>query len=168
MLYNNYLKKNKRAQVSETITWVVATIIILMILIVSAVLASLVGKNKIFPTTSHVDLFVEKSFSSYLLTRDNFGISIYSELNQQGTLTNFNGNLAASIFNSLYGGYYNKGIYLGLLNSDKQVIGDKNPYFNGPAALITSIQSNPSVATIFYKISLDNNKFVQLILWHQN
>ncbi|MFZ1970766.1 MAG: hypothetical protein WAU65_01130 [Candidatus Nanoarchaeia archaeon] len=168
MLHNNFLIKSKQAQVSETITWVVATIIILVILIVSTFLASLVGKSKVFPPMNHQDLFAEKSFTSYLLTKDISGLPIYYELGQQGNLSSSNGNLASVLFNSLYEGYYSKGIYLGLLDSDKQVIGDKNPYFNGPAAAVVSIESNPAVSTIFYKISLDNNKFVQLILWHQN
>ncbi len=166
MLRHNF-GKNKRAQLGETITWLVATIVILIVLIVSVFLASLIGKTKIFPVTTQIDLFAQESVTSYLITKDYSGISIYDQITQDGNFNNFNGNLAASILKTLYSGYYGRVVWLGISNSNKEVLGNQNSYFNSPAATLIS-ESPQSGSPLYYTISLGDNKFLQLILWHQN
>jgi hypothetical protein len=43
---SNYKFKNKKAQMAETITWVVATVIIIFLLVLSIYFSSVLGKGK--------------------------------------------------------------------------------------------------------------------------
>ena len=63
---------NKRAQVGETMTWIVATIVIIVILVISIYIAGVSDiTNKIFSREfeikGHNDLLVTKSLTSYLI-----------------------------------------------------------------------------------------------------
>ncbi|MDD5700259.1 MAG: hypothetical protein PHH00_03685 [Candidatus Nanoarchaeia archaeon] len=83
-------------------TWIVATLIIVVILSVSVFLASLVGQSKTFPSTDKIDLFAKKSLTAYLLTKDSSGSPVYNQIAQEEQLNDFNGNLAKKIFEDLY------------------------------------------------------------------
>ena len=154
---------NKKAQVAETLTWVVATIIIVIILAISIFVSSLIPSTKSFSTETNVDLFAKQTLISYLLTKDSAG-TVYNDINQNN-LTDMTGNLAATIFKNLYGGYYNSVIYFGLLDNAKQVLGQQNKYFT-----YTSINLEVGLfaPTIDYRIKLNNGKYLQLILWHSS
>lgn len=104
--------KNKQAQIGETITWVVATIIIIVILIFSIFIAGFVGKDKEFQILSKEDLLATKSFSGYLLTQNDSGEKVFEQLKNEENLNEFNGPLAVRIF-SLYKDEY-VGIWLGV------------------------------------------------------
>lgn len=56
----------KRAQIGETTTWIVATIIITVILAASIFIVSLNNKNRGFVLETHPDLFFVKSATSFL------------------------------------------------------------------------------------------------------
>jgi hypothetical protein len=173
---------NKRAQIGETITWGVATVIILIILIVSVFIASIAGHSKFFPTTNKIDLFAGKSLTAYLLTNDSNNVSIYNEINTGGQLNNFNGILAQSIFTSLYSGYYNRQVFLGLATNSFTCLTPFNPlnygdffgsgyctytnnYFpiSGSVAGARALDDPNAVVSVIYLI---NNKYIQLVLWH--
>lgn len=172
---------NKRAQVSETMTWIVATVIILIILLVSVYLASLVGQSKAFPVKNQVDLFAHKSLTAYLLTKDSQGTSIYNQISTEEQLNDFNGNLASKIFSGLYSGYYNNQLFLGmaidsatcfsthLLNyADFLGTGyctSPNKYFSLTSASGGALESDSAVINL---INLKDNKYLQLVLWHTN
>ncbi|MGA2130431.1 MAG: hypothetical protein ABSG05_02335 [Candidatus Pacearchaeota archaeon] len=100
-MYNN-LRKNKKAQVGDTMTWVVATIIIIIILGISIFIASnYLGNIKKITTPSGqtYDIPIAKSFYSYLLTKNDAGQSVYSQLQADKNLNDFNGNLSLDLFN---------------------------------------------------------------------
>lgn len=163
--------KNKHGQVSETMTWIVATIIILIILLVSVFLASLAGQNKTFSIQNKFDLFAEKSLTSYLLTKDASGQTIYDEIKNEETLNDFNGNLANKIFMGLYSGYYNAAVFFGIDTGAFFNPVKSNKYFTLPSGdtgnslLIKADDiNNPNVAGLF--IMLNDNKLLRLILWH--
>ncbi len=82
--------KDKKAQIGETMTWVVATIVIIVILIISIYAASLLAqKNKIIRYKEYEresDIVMEKSIFAYFLSGDN---SIYNELVQQEFYADF-------------------------------------------------------------------------------
>lgn len=165
--------KNKRAQLSDTITWIVATIIIIIILIVAVFLASLVGQSKTFPEENKLDLFAHKSFTAYLLTKDLSGNAIYNEIKNNENFNDFNGNLAKKIFINLYSGYYNKAVFLGILNLHQLVLPmQSNNYFTVPPGetptSLTHDASSGNNIVIGDLISLNENKAIQLILWHTN
>ncbi len=98
---------NKRAVVSETLTWVVATVIIIVILVFSIFITSLLaeGKNLIkdnkdkkFEFENKKDLLAAKSVSGYLLTTDDFGEKVFEQIVEEGDLNDFNGPIGVSIF----------------------------------------------------------------------
>jgi len=175
---------NKRAQIAETITWTVATLIIIFILIVSIGISSYMGSYKTFPITHKSDLFAEKSLTAYLLTNDANGVIIYNNINQNGQLNDFEGGLAQQIFTDLYSGYYVKQVFLGIATGSgfclspinlltpqvKDFFGSgyctyANNYFPISPSVVGSnaIQNSDAVAYVIYLI---NNKYVQLVLWH--
>lgn len=160
---------NKRAQVSETMTWIVATVIILIMLIVSVYLASLVGQNKKLLTHNDFDLFAHKSFTSYLLTKDTSGQTIYDEVKNDGSFNDLNGNLANKIFVGLYSGYYSDAVFLGInLNRFFAPI-QGNKYFTiPPGETPTSLLKSSDDRNVVIKDSIPlDGKSVQMILWHK-
>ncbi|GAI63277.1 unnamed protein product, partial [marine sediment metagenome] len=67
------IKKNKKAQIGETMTWVVATIIIIVILVISLYTTSLLAQTKKvihYKYKRAADLIMEKSLFSYFLVKD--------------------------------------------------------------------------------------------------
>lgn len=78
---------NKKAQIGETITWVVATIIIVVILIISLYTTSLLAQTKKIASYKYEresDLLMEKSLFSYFLAEDETTKSfIYNWLREQ-------------------------------------------------------------------------------------
>jgi len=103
---------NKKAQVGETITWIVATLIIIVILYFSIFIANFyVGSSKKVGVSS-VDYVAWKSMTSYVLF-DKDGKKVYNQLLEDGNLNEFNGNLGLNIFDKLYGKDYSA-IWLGV------------------------------------------------------
>ncbi|MCX6749426.1 MAG: hypothetical protein NTW17_01625 [Candidatus Pacearchaeota archaeon] len=80
-------KKNKRAQMGETITWVVATVIIIAVLIFSIYLASLLAntrKTLVFASEERSeDIVMEKSLFAYFLADESQREIIYNELKKK-------------------------------------------------------------------------------------
>jgi|SRR5271157_5297093 len=164
--------KNNRAQAGETITWLFATIIIVVVLLVSILVASILEgpdkKVQMYPE----DLLAQRTFLSYLLTKGTSGQIIYNEINGAGDFNSDNGNLAATIFKNLYDGYYNWALYLGInLNIQIGYNLQSNKYFNyppgvSPNTMLTPIYPFSTNVLVLYSVILNNNKAFQLALWH--
>jgi hypothetical protein len=75
---------SKKAQISDTITWFVATIIIIFILSVSLLFVYKVGGEKKIEDRNEKDLRITKSFTAYLLTDDGGG-EVYEQLKDKKT-----------------------------------------------------------------------------------
>jgi hypothetical protein len=109
---------NKKGQVGETMTWIIATIVIIVILVFSIFITSILGKSKSFDKNRkfefdrETDLIATKSLTSYLLTKNNFAKTVFEQLNEEDNLNDFNGLLAKKIF-SFYENEYS-GIWLGV------------------------------------------------------
>jgi len=72
---------NKKGQVSETMTWVVATVAIIVILTLSVFIVQWGFKKKSFDVQSGTsDLLVTKSFMGYLLSDDGKGQQIWGQV----------------------------------------------------------------------------------------
>ena len=85
--------KNKNAQIGETVTWMVATIIIVAILIISLFVAFELAKTKKklpFTEKRTSDILMEKSLFAYFLASDSEKAGIYSGLEQQELFANLN------------------------------------------------------------------------------
>lgn len=116
---------NKRGQVGETITWIVATIIIIFILGTTLFVAEFsLAKNKEVSQTTQVDTLVSKSFFSYLLTDE-----VYDKIKSPPEgLDDETGNLAKEIFEGLYEDEYTLEIWLGIIDGINIM---KNDFFGG-------------------------------------
>ena len=75
---------NKKSQTGETLTWVVATVVILFILLVTIFLASVLNQNKNVEKNLNEDSIATKSFFSYLLTKNTDGKIVYEKLKEAG------------------------------------------------------------------------------------
>jgi|TARA_B100001971_G_C18083236_1_gene479450 hypothetical protein len=95
-MQNKNLLNQKKGQIGETMTWVVATLIIIVILFISIYMSSLISKTKILdsvdfdPENLKQNLLVKKSMMAFVLT-------------SEGNLNEFNKNLAIEIFEKIYG-----------------------------------------------------------------
>lgn len=99
---------NKKAQVGESISWLVATIVIIIVLTIGVFVANALGTGKGifgFGKGSYVktsDRLAETSLNSYLLFRGQDGKAIYDEIKSDGDLNAFNGPKAKNVFENLY------------------------------------------------------------------
>ncbi len=151
--------KSRKAQTGETLTWIVATIIIIIVLGIAIFIASISPNNlkssRSFSQTS--DVLASKSLYSYLLTKDVNGKIVYEQIKNQGDLSASTGNFAISIFKGLYGGEYVSKIWLGTFPG----IGNNN-YF-GESKLEVKEPTTPY--NVFEEIKLDFNNMKNLDLF---
>jgi len=162
--------KSKRAQIGETLTWIVATVIIILILTISLFVSSFyIGSSKDISFSNTTDTFASKSFFSYLLTKDSDGSTTYEQLKKQGSLNEFNGNLGKRIFLDFYSKEYGK-VWVGIITNRADSSGNlaswPNDYFGDRPKSMEQIGSktpfpNPGVSE---KIKLNENKFIELAL----
>lgn len=85
--------KSKNAQVGETVTWIVATIIIVAVLIISIFVAFGLAKTKKklpFTEKRKNDILMEKSLFAYFLADGAEKAGIYSGLEQQDLFASLN------------------------------------------------------------------------------
>ena len=145
---------NKKATVGETITWVIATVIIIVILLISVFVTTsfLSGNKKVDFSAKQSDFLALESFFAYLLTEDTSGQTIYEQLKEEGNLTQFNGELALNIFNGLYSEDYWL-IWFVIYSKPNNII--HNKYFPKPP---------PCGRGIWDEIELNKNKYILLAL----
>ncbi len=135
------ISNNKLGQVGETVTWIVATVIIVIILFVSIFIASVyLGNGKEFKFVRQADPLATKSFFSYLLTKNNDGKTVYEQVKKEKNLNDFNGNLAVNIFKEFYNKEYQQA-WVGISNYGEGLIGgtwngeDNNYFGNKPKTI---------------------------------
>ena len=111
---------NKRAQIGETMTWVVATIIIIFLLVVSIFISGgsdrakkIVGLDKIIDFPPGIDESLDKSLFSYLLTEEIQG-KIFEKIKEEGNLNPLNGNFAVKILKEMSKADYPRDIWFGV------------------------------------------------------
>ncbi|MCK5043899.1 hypothetical protein KAR52_02770 [Candidatus Pacearchaeota archaeon] len=156
---------NKRAQIGETMTWVIATIAIIVILILSIFIVSFTkDESKEFKTYRNSDLLAVKSLSGYLLTQDEDGTNIYNQLIIDESLNDFNGNLASQIFKRFYKKDYLHAVWLGFDFEGVKI--RKNDYFGSrPSDVRGGDISWKFVSFISEEIYfLNKDKYLRLLL----
>jgi len=141
-----YLKKMKHGQVGETLTWLVGTLIILVVLIFAIYLVNVGGivkglDRKAISYAYATDRIAGISLNSYLLTDKN-GEAIYKTIRRDGNLNKENGPLALQIFNDYYKEDYQE-VWLGVTTLDQGIGGStyngrSNDYFGGKPRTIAS------------------------------
>lgn len=94
---------NKRAQISDTIMWIVATIAVVVILLISMFLTTVIGKTNFISflgTEKETDLFISKSFFSFLLTKES-GKIFFEEMREESE-TNKISDATKNIFDKIF------------------------------------------------------------------
>lgn len=161
------LNKNKKGQTGETMTWIVATIIIIIILTVSIIIAnyslkSMKKVNEQFFQTA--DVLASKSMYSYMLTRDFAGNNVYTQLKNNNSMNDFNGNLAIKIFMGFYSTEYSK-VWLGFID-DRQGLQDisaPNSYFGEGTRGVK--EKTDSGAQVYERIKINENSSAEMRLY---
>ncbi len=123
---------NKKAQTGTTLTWIVATIIIIVLLTVTIFLAQFSSSNKKVSFSSEKDTLVSKSFFGYLSTNNK---DIYNQI-KIGDLNKQTGDLALEVF-EIFEDEYPKGIWLGIILNDFPR-DFKNQFFGSKPSLVRS------------------------------
>jgi len=159
--------KNKKAQIGETLTWVVATIVIIVILGVSIFIVSIHLKDKKFVIDKKSDLIATKSLTAYLLIpHPETGKNIYTELRDGDNLNDFNGPWALKIFKEFYEKDYPGVVWLGFVLDRTLLPYVGNDYFGKPPTNLRP--SGPGMAHhvsyISEKIQLNKDKELELVL----
>ena len=161
--------QNKKAQVSDTMVWLIATIVIVTILGISIFITStkMVG-NKEIPFLQK-EIVIEKSMLSYLATKevssDVFGNKkeeiIFNQL-KENNLNQFNGNLALKIFKEYYS-FKEGDMWFGIEEDSKF---KKNLFFGGkPRTLNKDTYGAGTIYSVkFQAIKLKENRFLDLFL----
>ncbi len=157
------MSNKKSGQMGETITWVVATVVIIVILLISIFIStSYLGGQKTASFSKTNDVFTSKSFFAYLLTGE--GETIYEQIKKEENLNDFNGKLAVDIFKKFYKEDY-EDIWLGTVLIEMAFFEKhtSNKFFGNEPKKVKStnlggIIDYPSIRT---KIKLDNLLFVQ-------
>lgn len=100
----------KKAQVAETTTWVVATVIIIFILVVSVYASSGLSKavksvnsrdSAAFLKEKNADLLLKQSLFGFLKTKNPEGKIIYLDILEKNQITDEEKNLAKIVFTNI-------------------------------------------------------------------
>ena len=140
-MQNKNLLNQKKGQIGETMTWVVATLIIVVVLFISIYTSSLISKTKILnsadfdPENLKQNLLAKKSMMAFILKSED-------------NLNEFDKNLASEIFEKIYG----KEFYILMgINDDLIYIGS-NPQLGSPEEIFSE------------KVKLKDNNELNLVL----
>ena len=156
--------KDKRSQIGETMTWVVATVIIIIILSISIFIAtSYLGKNKGTDFLSRrSDLLASESFFAYLLTENSEGQTVHEQLKNEENLNDFNGNLAIKIFEEFYKEEYSN-VWVGTVSIPVFSIYTSNVFFGDDPGHIRKMGYwgiDTSYPHVMQRVKLSKGKFV--------
>ena len=161
---------NKKATVGETVTWIVATIIIVIILLVSILATTLyLGKNKKTDFLRPGDSLAPESFFAWLLTENSEGQTVYENLTKEDNLNDFNGNLALKIFDEFYKKEYSDA-WVGIVPHAGPVAFIKNKYFGSEPDIVGDeyytyyVTRKPS---LLQEVPLDETKSIVLVLTYK-
>lgn len=161
---------SRRGQVGETVTWAVATLIIIVILLISVYLSGAsdlakrtLGTDKAITDLVNSNRIPQKSLFAFLATPEGDGI-VYGRVRDSENFSEFEGNLAKDIFENFYEKEYPVGVWLGI---NFEGFGfRKNEYFG---ARPTNVRGSDFAGTEFvgynsFEIKLSDNKILELVL----
>ena len=98
----------KKGQIGETMTWIVATLIIVFVLLVSIYVSSLLSKTKNIGSDDfnsedlRQDLLAKKSLIAFLLSENSNEKTTYAIINEEGKLNSFVEKLTSETFREIY------------------------------------------------------------------
>ena len=158
-------QKMKKGQIAETMTWVVATIVIIVILSFSILISINIFGDKEFNVERKTDLLATKSLTGFLLTEDSNGVKVFELIKGGEKINDFEGNLALDIFENYYqkkGEYEN--VWFGINLKGSGYFYRKNDYFGSrPSTRGGDIVIGYSKSSLS-KIELNSDKNLELFL----
>jgi len=163
---------NQRAQIAETVTWVVATIAIIVIILISVLVVQFNLKDKKFSSQGDSDLLITKSMTGYLLTKN-----VYGNLQNLGEEDSFNPireniknsqliSFATKVFRDLYSEEYPDPFWIGVVHKDRKYLaGSTEIVSNTFGARNDRLASRHPNGRFFYNhVKLNDELVVELIL----
>lgn len=155
---------DSKGQSGETITWMIATLIIIVALVISISVVQFTLKEKTFATSSS-NLLVTKSLAGYLMSDDGKGVvfgQLKSKINpirNRNSFDNFNRNFTRNLFFGIYGKSYPDYLWVGVLFNDLN--------YDVDASLISKKENLLGVSTatseiVVGEIYLDKDKRIKL------
>lgn len=166
---------SKKAQMAETITWWVATTIIIVVLLISISVVSFQVKDRKFTIEKKDDLLVTKSFVGFMLSSDTpISGNIFSQVKEEigspkdklAGLKLLHVDLAKKIFPVLYSrGEIKNYFWMGVVEPKYkfqmgQGLSVVNNYFEGKRGDVKSLAVEP---VIYQSIKLDKAIFELLV-----
>lgn len=158
-------RKNRKAQVGTTLTWVMGTLIIVIVLIAAIFVSSLIFKKKDAGdvTFGTADTLAAKSLFSYLMTKDSNGSNVYTEIKTDEKLNDFNGNLGLSIFKTFYFDYEKmySAVWFGIF---EPAAGNK--YFGTKPSVKANVAPDQAYTSnnVDLRVTLNDKKDIELLL----
>ncbi|MBU2504048.1 MAG: hypothetical protein KJ879_03295 [Nanoarchaeota archaeon] len=155
---------SKKAEVGETVTWMVATIAIVVILFISVFVSSVYfnGKKKASPL-GNADYLAASSFNSWLLTKNSSGTMVYEQLKSNDDFNDFNGDLSQKIFLEFYGDEY-RDVWMGVYDGSISVVVTNRFFGSRPGFVLGGGENLVSLNTIVQRVPLGEGKDVELLL----
>ena len=164
-------RRNYRGQVGETMTWMVGTLVIIVILIVSIFIVS--GLD-FFKDLRKIEVendggrIAGKSLLGYLLTEDkNIGEPIYVQLEREGEFNPSSGKFGLDVFKGIYEGKgdYSK-VWVGFFEEKIFQPYDSNDYFG------MRVATNKEGKTLFHvgleyvseRVKINEDKRMEVML----
>jgi len=147
---------NKKAQIGETITWIIATIIIIGILTISVFISSALGegKSEIRVDGKEKDLLISKSITAYLLTKTEKGKTVYEELRDEEIVDQNIKKLTENIFWDMNKGKYGVHTYLEDKINSQYLFTEKKKF-----------QAENYGDPMVYKIKIGKDKTLMVSIW---
>jgi hypothetical protein len=164
------MTEDKKGQISEGITWIVATTAIIIILLISIFVTSLSASGNSEVRGDYLSPNIaQKSFFSYLLTKES-GRTIYSDIKENEKINNADGNLALKVFNGLYKKDYSK-IWFGIselrAGTANRLNGLKNEFFGDKPLEATGLRTDYNTfwdySIISVAIKFSDQKFLEAV-----
>ncbi len=173
--------QNKKAQIANTVMWIIATIAIVVILFITLFVTNIIKKQKSFEVVKYNDVIGMKSLASYLLTWNSSGERIFTQISEDQNLNEFSGKIGEAIFKQFKHEGFPWGVWLGVTSKASgalQILTEGNYFGDYPSTirggrwgLWTGVRSVPYVSE---KVKLDerinrknSDKYVELILVYQ-
>ena len=162
-------QKMKKGQIAETMTWVVATIVIIVILSFSILISVNIFDDKEFKVERKTDLLATKSLTGFLLAEDSNGKKVFDLIKSDEKINDFEGNLALDIFKKYYQkeGEY-RDVWFGINLKGGGYFYRKNDYFGGKPITPRGELLIGGRQSVLLNVELNLEKNLELFLGGEN